>query len=541
MMDRRSFLKHTGVVFSVPLLSSMNRAYGKPDHRPNVIFIIVDDSEYIEYGCYGGRTLTPNIDRIAQNGVRFDNGFTSSSVCTPTRFTCLSGQYASRAESLRTEDHQPDDMPRFVRWNSSLPSGGWNVASVLRKNGYQTGLVGKWHVGHGQHYTQNIAAIQKPESIKGKTKIPLDDPDVNQYFKQTYELAIEDIRRSYGFDYVGSYYAANLTGWPTSLNNFAKHNQDWVTESATAFIDQSVKKDKPFFLYLSTTLQHGPEPSASIEADRRITPSGLLDEPPHSQPSYESLYQRLDAAGISRTAAPFLWLDDGVGAVLESLKKHGIDENTAIFFFSDQQSWGKGSCYDGGVKTPYLLSWPARIKPKQVCDELVSNIDFVPTILDICGVTAPKEMKLDGTSILPTVTGRFEPVHDAVYFELGNMRAVRTKHFKYIATRRYTDQQWSELPKAIQESQAYRRSYFRLNDEWLRSPPEHLKRSAVAKWRFDHARYAEDSDQLYDLRVDPGENVNLADNAEYAAVMSEMKGLLKNWLATMPGPYGEFK
>ena len=88
--------------------------------RPNVIFIIVDDSEFIEYGCYGGRTLTPHIDSLAQNGVLFTHGFTSRSVCTPTRYACLSGQYASRAQSLAQRDQQPDHMSRFVRWNTDM-------------------------------------------------------------------------------------------------------------------------------------------------------------------------------------------------------------------------------------------------------------------------------------------------------------------------------------------------------------------------------------------------------------------------------------
>jgi arylsulfatase A-like enzyme len=432
-------------------------------------------------------------------------------------------------------------MPRFVRWNTHLESNSDNIASVLQENGYMTGLAGKWHVGQGKHYARNIQKIKIPESIDDKKKVPLDDPEVNEYFKKRYELAVEDIKRSFGFDYVSSYYSGNLTGWPKSLTNFTKHNQDWITQSAAEFIDKSVKNRKPFFIYLSTTLQHGPEPSSSIEADRRITPSGLLDQPPMSQASYDSIYKRLDDAGISRKAAPSLWLDDGVGAVLDKLKKHGLQDNTAIFFFSDQQSWGKGSCYDGGVKTPLILSWPTRIKPNQTCDELVSNVDFVPTIFDICGITAPVDMKLDGKSILPTITGNYEPVHNAVFFELGNMRAVRTKDFKYIATRRYTDQQWNQFPEQIRHSQEYRRRYFRLNTEWQKSSPEHLKKSAVAKWRYDHAKYAEYADQLYDLRIDPGENVNLADNAEYTDILSEMKFLLRNWLKDMPGPYWEFK
>ena len=294
-------------------------------------------------------------------------------------------------------------------------------------------------------------------------------------------------------------------------------------------------------MYLSSTLQHGPEPNNSIEADRRITMAGLQDKAVDSQPSAKSIYKRLDEAGINRNKASSLWLDDGVGAVIKKLEENGQLENTAIFFFSDQQSWGKSSCFDGGVKTPYIFSWPAKVKANQVSEELVSNIDFVPTIFDICGVNPPENMQLDGESILPAVSGKYEPVHDAVFFELGDMRAVRTKDYKYVAVRHYTDEQWSALPKEIQESNEYRTRYFRHTSEWQRSSPEHIRRSAVAKWRWDHSAYVENPDQLYDLRVDPSENMNLADNLEYADQLKAMKQLLKDWLQEMPGPYWEFK
>lgn len=508
--------------------------------RPNVIFIIVDDSEFIEYGCYGGRTLTPHIDSLAQNGVLFTHGFTSSSVCTPTRYACLSGQYASRAQSLAQRDQQPDHMSRFVRWNTDMESGGWNIASVLQKSGYTTGIVGKWHVGHGEHYWTHRREFKQPQRAR-KEPIPLDDVETNAYLRKTYDLIVTDMKQNFGFDYVASYYAGNLTGWPKAYDNFTKHNQDWVTAGALRFIDENANQEKPFFLYLSTTLQHGPPPEASIEADRRITMAGLLETPPKVQPGFQSLYQRCDRAGLPRDRAPYLWLDDGVGAVLERLRDHNIERNTIVFFFADQQSWCKGSCFDGGVNTPYLMCWPAGIPAGQVCEELVSNIDFAPTIFDICQVTPPADMHLDGQSFLPLVQGKQTQWRDAVFFELGNMRAVRTKHFKYIAIRRYTDEQWAQLPEAIQQSQEFRRRYFRLSQTWAASSAEHLQRSAIAKWRHDHAKYAEDSDQLYDLRVDPSENVNLVDNQEYARELLSMKLLLKDWLTTMPGPYGEFK
>lgn len=527
-----------GLVFLFLAAACAVAAEAAGPERPNVVFIIVDDSESIEYGCYGGDVLTPNIDRLAVEGVRFTHGFTSSSVCTPTRYTCLTGQYAGRAASLRTEDHQTPDMPSFVRWNTYLEAGGRNIASVLQQHGYATGLAGKWHVGHGG---SGDALPSPPAAYRGQERLPLEDPEINAYFRDRYRAETALIRRNFGFDYVAAYYGGNLTGWPASVQNFAKHNQDWITDGALRFIDEHAGEGPPFFLYLATTLQHGPSPIASLEADRRITPSGLLAEPADVQPGAASIYRRLEVAGVPRETAPFTWLDDGVGAVMDRLKEHGIYEDTLVFFFSDQQSWGKGSCHDGGVNTPYIMSWPSGFDGGQVLDELVGNIDFAPTIFDACGATVPGDMHLDGRSLLPLARGTAPMWREALFFELGDMRAVRTRDFKYIATRHFSEEAWAALPEEVQRLQEYRTRYFRLADEWTRSSAEHLQHSAVAKWRYDHAVYAGDANQLYDLRIDPSENVNLHGNREYASVQETMKRLLAEWLAGMPGPYWEFK
>ncbi|MFI4911230.1 MAG: sulfatase [Sedimentisphaeraceae bacterium JB056] len=539
-MNRRTFLKGICAAGACSLVSDTVFSSEKK-RRPNVVFIIVDDSEFVEYGCYDGMALTPNIDKLANSGVKFENAFTSSSVCTPTRYTCLSGKYASRAKSLLTEDKQPEDMPRFVRWNSHLKSGGWNVASVLQKNGYFTGLCGKWHVGHGEYYQEHLKALNVPAEVSQADQIDPTNPIVDKYLEEKYALQVEDIKRSFGFDFVGSFYSGNLTDYPKNYSKLNKHNHDWITQSALNFIDESQTKQKPFFLYLSTTLQHGPTPLNSIEADRKITSKGLLEKAPDVQPGFKSMYKRLDDAGVSREMAPSLWLDDGVGAVMKKLKDYGIEDDTAVFFFSDQQSWGKGSCFDGGVRTPLIFSWKGSVKSSQVEENLVSNIDFVPTIFDICSVEAPAGMKLDGRSFLPLVSGESEDWRDAVFFELGNMRAVRTKSFKYIATRSYTEKQWQEFPEDVRRSQWYRRKYFRLNSTWKPPLESTASVSAVAKWRHEHFQYAEDADQLYDLRIDPSENMNLADSIEYQGILKRMKSLLTDWLQTMPGSFAEFK
>jgi len=524
--------------------------------RPNVLFIIIDDSEKVEYGCYGGDSLSPGIDSLARDGILFHNGFTSSSVCTPTRYTVMSGQYASRAQSLRTVELQPASMSTYVRWNTYLEPDGLNIASVLRANGYVTGMVGKWHMGHSPEYEERVANIPGPHydteneavaagdpradrSMDGGKAYALDDAGFNRYLRAKYEIATDDIRKHFGFDDVRAFYSGNLTDYPKAMRNFYFHNQDWMTQGAIEFIDENAHGKGPFFLYFSSTLQHGPEPTNSVAADRRITAMGYIDQAPQVQPDAASIYRRLEEAGLPRSRAPYLWFDDGVGAVLQKLKDEGVYDNTLIFFFSDQQSWGKGSCFDGGVCTPYIMSWPATLPRGVESDHLVSNIDFAPTIFDACGVVPPPGMHLDGRSLLPLARGEAPAWRDALFFELGDMRAVRTRDYKYIAVRPLDEAGWAALPEADRESQNYRKHYFRLNKEWNASPDEHLRASKIALWRACHARFASDPDQLYDLRVDPGEFVNLYDNLEYRHTVQEMRRRLGEWLQTMPGPYAE--
>ncbi|MEM1083115.1 MAG: sulfatase-like hydrolase/transferase [Verrucomicrobiota bacterium] len=508
--------------------------------RPNILFIIVDDSEELDYACLGGEVLTPHIDQLANEGIRFRNGFTTSSVCTPTRYSCLTGQYASRAESLRTEDHQPDDLSTFVRWNTHMEAGGHNLASVLQADGYTTAMIGKWHVGHTADYRRKVAGIPRigsPDKPRA-----LDDPEANAYLAARYEVAVDDVHRHFGFDHVASFYSGNLTGTPKWMRHFSLHNQDWITKGALDFLDDHAGSEEPFFMYFSTTLQHGPPPNSSVRADRRITARGLIDEPPRVQPDADSIYRRIREAGLPESKASQLWFDDAIGAVMEKLREHDMAENTLVFLFSDQQSWGKGSCHDGGARTPYLLSWPARIPGGDQRHELVTNLDFAPTIFDACQVEVPSDMTLDGESLLPLFNENPPNWREAVFLELGNMRAVRTRDFKYIAVREISEEDWKKLPAEVQKTQAFRRTYFKLKDEWQRfDGTPHVRNSAVAQWRSDHAHHASDPDQLYDLRVDPSETVNLFHNREYQREAAAMKERLKAWLATMPGPYAEFK
>ena len=549
MLDRRSFMKRAGALTSALLLSGCSGLYEKPTgKKPNVIFMIVDDSEYVEYACYGGKMLTPNIDGIAKDGVLFNNGFTSSSICTPTRYTCLTGKYAGRAESLQKEC-KTDKWAGFVRWNTDAECGGPNTASVLRDRGYFTGMVGKWHIGESPELLKTWEDTPSPLPENPNAKADIHKPEVAAYIKTLYDAGVESVKKNYGFDVVASLYQANVddrrTPWLKQCR-LDVHNMEWITAGALDFLDTAATQDKPFYLYLATTLQHGPSPIGSLKNGNPLaTPQGLLKELPKVQPSRESVLKRVKDAGLSESAAPSLWLDDAVGAIFKKLADVKLEDDTLIFFFSDQQSPGKGTCYDQGVRTPLLMKWPGKIKAGQTNDDLISNIDFAPTIFEACGVQAPRDRVLDGRSFLPLVQGKTMKWRDTLFFELGDMRAVRTKEWKYIANRLMPQQQWQEMTPQEQQEQAFRKTYFKAREQYLKG--ESLVNSGddtvdeTVKYRYEHAELVELTDQLYHLTDDPREVNNLADNPHYADQLKSMKGLLKNWLSTMPGPYGEFK
>lgn len=515
--------------------------------KPNVIFIITDDSEYTDYACYGGKCLTPNIDKLAQNGVLFRNGFTSSSVCTPTRYTCLTGKYAGRAESLQ-EECRTDQWPGFVRWNTDVECGGQNTASVLRNNGYFTGLVGKWHIGESPELREIWETTPSPLSTNVNKKADIKTPEVAAYIRTLYDAGVKSAKDNYGFDYVASLYQANVDDRRTSWLKQCRldvHNMEWITDGALKFLDDAAKQDKPFYLYLGTTLQHGPSPVGTLKNGNPLaTAQGLLDKAPHVQPSRASVLQRTRDAGLPDSAAPCLWVDDAMGAVFKKLADLNLDKNTLVIFFSDQQSPGKGTCYDWGVQTPMIMQWPGKVKGGQVNEDLIGNVDFAPTIFDACGVTPPKDMILDGQSFLPLVQGKKIDWREALYFELGDMRAVRTKDWKYITNRLMPEEEWTKMTATEQDEQKFRKTYFKAREQYLRGESRvntgDLPRQDVIRYRYDHAELIELPDQLYSLHKDTFEVKNLAGNPEYVGKLEHMQSLLGEWLGSMPGPYGEF-
>ena len=510
MARYRNQVMMSGQRFAVILLLGLAvfpRMAVAAERRPNVIFILTDDQNNDTLRCFGGKVLTPAIDKLAGHGVKFTRAYAVTSICTPSRYTCLTGQYASRCESVAYLTACPPGQQANVAFNVVIGPKTPNLARTLHDAGYATGFVGKWHTG---------APELAPYPANGDMK----DPAIGRILTEN-QKRLCDYIKSCGFDYAASVYRGNLKDH--QLNALSVHNQEWVTKGALDFIEQN--KSRPFFLHLCTTLQHSPSPNQSIKGDARYTPAGLLPAPLQVQAPRATIPGRLRKAGIADALGNATWLDDGVAALVGKLEKLGLAENTAIVFLSDNGTLnGKGTCYEGGAHVPAFIYWNGHVPGGATCDRLVANLDFVPTILDICGVKPPPALKLDGASLLPLMNGQDAAWRDALLLEVGHTRAVVTAKWKYLLLR-YPP----ALGQKIAAGTLGRKPYHGDSVFGLHAAAEQA-----------HPAYYE-PDQLYDLEKDPGEKTNLVKDPNCQQTVTELSARLKQMLATIPRPFGEFK
>jgi arylsulfatase A-like enzyme len=534
-VNRRSFLKAVGLSY-LAQLSFVNpaRASETSRRRPNVIFIVTDDQKLDSFGFIKKKALTPNIDRLASEGVYFSRGYASTSVCTPSRYTCMTGRYASRSQVGKFTRGISAEGQTWVHWNADMAYGETNVAKALKKAGYATGIVGKLH------------GFELPAHSKETTrKSDPNDPEVARVLSANQQVFAEGLKR-HGFDFAQRLNRGNLASVKTLPESLRHHNPEWAVEGASDFIE--LNRDRPFYLYFATTLLHGPSPLESLKSDPRITEAGFLDEPPRVQPSRQSVLDRVRDAGIREELAPATWLDDSIGAIVKKLDDLNLREDTLIIYFNDHGvEGGKGSLYEGGIATPIIFNWPGKIKPRS-SGTLVSNVDFVPTILSACGARRPAGMHTDGIDLMPLLTGRTHKTRDSLYCEIGHTRAVVTRKWKYVAFR---------VPPSRQQSTAER---VRAMEQYYAANPAKKPKTIDPHARITHIHrvpggdgteqssalkhYAKnyfDADQLYDLENDPRERTNLAGNPEYWEVLQKLKAELKTHLCLLPGTFAEFK
>lgn len=501
---------------------------------PNIIFFIADDMYPEMFNCLPegkGQNLTPNLDRLAAEGTLMWNQYVVSPVCTPSRFNCLTGKYASRARNRQfLRKTEKEEGQTVIQWNTFITERDSILPHYLKNLGYTTGMVGKNHVIEVEGLYQFPDYYADPR-----------DPEIARKVEENYQKVREGIL-SCGFDYADGLYHNNPNF--IGLRELAVQNLDWTAAAGLDFIDRA--HQQPFFLYFATTVPHGPnEDDRSWNADPSITARGILENPPNVLPARHTLPERLREAGLQGAHKEnLLWLDDALGALIDRLEAYGILDNTIIFFFNDHGQHAKGTLYQGGIHNPSIVWRSAGFSCGSECDAMVSNVDFAPTILDMAGADRiPQD--LDGISFFQVLNGKDQIARDSLYFELGYARAVISGGFKYYAVR-YPQYAlaWTEGERA-EALQAYngRREATGMTivNRDPAKPFSHLE-VVPGGGQAEHESYGKkpayfEPDQLYDLRNDPEELNNLANDLAFANRLEKMKGILAGFIDELPGNF----
>lgn len=525
--------------------------------RPNVVLIMTDDQSPIAtrlpglnephtFGPYGGKVFTPNIDRMAAQGIRFDRANVASTVCTASRYNFLTGRYATRSLGDHFISlHPPGTMSRPENMVELDPPGTLpNLPQLLQEAGYRTGFVGKSHVIRHDLLTAPETTWESAGLRTYPNNANPYDPEISASLAHNHAKWSEWLK-PYGFDYVDGVYPANLLELFLDASN--RHHLEWTISKAVKFLESSRDSEQPFFLYFATTIPHGPAPyqkTASrypfglggalypfgLDGDIRVTPEGISWDDYSFMPSRAEIRQLNAEAGLPEKVAYMTWFDAGVGAILQKLRDIGADENTLVILTSDHGSWrrGKATLYEGGMRIPMITRWPASRQKGRIYDELISSVDIAPTVLDLAGITPPPNT-VDGRSYRTVLEGSDAPIRDAVFAELGWARAVKTREWKYIAVR---------YPANIQAKIARGGTFY--GGEGLRiNRPYYSRNSSLGFFAAKYNPLYFETDQLFDLQADPGELHNVI--ADHPEVTAQLRARLAAWLKTFPDrPFGEF-
>ena len=393
------------IVCLVSAVSTYGAALGEPPpHPPNIIFILADDLGYGELGCYGQKKIkTPNLDKLAADGIRFTQCYAGTTVCAPSRSCLMTGQHSGHTR---------------IRGNNAYPlqAEDVTVAEVLKKAGYYTGLVGKWGLG-----------LQHSTGTPGKKGF-------DEFFGFLSQTAAH------------AYYPTNV--WRNDDILLLEQNagdkkgiyiHDQFTLAATNFL--RINKQFPFFLYLAYTAPHANNEWGKKTGNGMEVPS---DEP-YSKENWAQP-EKNKAAMITR-------MDRDIGRLLAFIKGYQLETNTVIFFTSDNGPHKEGGVdpdffassgplrgikrdlYEGGIRVPMIVRWTGTIKPGQVSSYPWAFWDFLPTAAEIAGVQDKIPANIDGQSILPTLLGQEQKPHEFFYWEFhekGSKQAVRTGDWKAV-------------------------------------------------------------------------------------------------------------
>ena len=359
----------------------------KTDSKPNVIIILADDAGYSDFGFMGSDEIkTPNLDQLALDGVTFNNAYVSASVCSPSRAGLLTGMYQQR---FGHECNLDSDV------NNSFDPNQITIAEALKTEGYSTGLIGKWHLGDKkQNHPLNNGFDYFWGFISG----------ARNYFYDPNEVNRNSIR-----NVVENYSQTKFDGYLT----------DVLGDKAISFIDKNYQSNNPFFLFLSFNAPHTP-----MHAKKEVLEK-FKDNP-------------------RKVYASMMWsMDEAIGNVIESLKENNQYDNTIIYFLSDNgaamsndaspfpfKGW-KGNQYEGGIKTPMIMTWKNKIKSNTQFDGFISALDIFKTSLEVSNVNKDLMIKADGKNIMNHLNDN-TIINENLFWRKDKMATVRSGNYKLI-------------------------------------------------------------------------------------------------------------
>ncbi|MFH1741028.1 MAG: sulfatase [bacterium] len=469
--SRRNFIKSTGCgAAALALFNGAGQSIGAANNnatRRNIVLVLSDDHRYDFMGFMPEAPAfleTPNMDRMAREGAHLVNAFVSTSLCSPSRASILTGQYMHHHRIVDNQRPEPEGTVFFPQY--------------LQKVGYQTAFIGKWHMGH--EHDDPRPGFDHWASFKGQ----------GTYFDPT--LNINGERRE-----------------------FKGYTTDILADEALSWLEKGRDKERPFFLYLSFKAVHypfqpapryqgryekaeikRPETMANTEAnyqtqphwvhERRYSIHGIdhMETGPYDNdpvPSFDDLYRRY--------CETVHGLDENLGRVLDYLDESGLSESTLVIYLGDNGFalgehgfYDKRDAFEESIRIPMLAYAPGMIRPQSEVTEMVQNIDIAPTLLSVAGVEGPKEVRMDGRSFLPLLRGESIPWRDHILYEY------------------YWEWNFPATP-----------TVFAIRDERY-------------KYMFYYGVW--DYDGFYDLQTDPHERHNLVDVPAYSEQIEDMKNRL---------------
>jgi len=373
----------------------------KKNPKPNIIYLMADDLGYADLSCYGRKDYkTPNLDKLASEGIRFNNAYATAPVCTPTRVAFMTGRYPARLTVGLYEPIAEGPNDSLVGLSPSVPS----IAQLMRKAGYETLLVGKWHLGYQPEFS----------------------PTAN------------------GFDYFFGFHAGatdyishKSPGGTDDLyeNDRPIHKDGYMTDLLSEKAAELIRSEhtKPFFLAVTFNAPHWPW---QVRGDQPY-PDTFPRQP--GTPAWRQ-------GGSKETYAKMMEaLDDAVGNILNALEEAGLAKETVVIFTSDNggerysdngiYKGGKLNLWEGGVREPAFIRWPEKIKAGSSTDQVVSTMDWTASILALGGAEADPAFPLDGMNIMPVVLGQKKPVERTLYWRLFQRtqgKAMREGKWKYL-------------------------------------------------------------------------------------------------------------